>query len=84
MSQENFEKLKSKILQELKVKTIGGMAIDGLMLALFLEHCVKNINEEGDITVPSATEATMDLLCLKYMENAKKTYTADMNIVLNV
>ena len=73
-----FEALRSRVMSVIQVKQVGGAPCSGDMLAMFLEQCVTKINEDGNITIPSVVEATMDAICARYAEECFAQYKNEM------
>ena len=74
----DFEALRSRVMSVLQVKQMGGTPCNGDMLAEFLMQCVTKINEDGNITIPSVVDATMDAICARHAEECFADYKAKM------
>lgn len=76
----SFDNLYTKVITTLQAKTIGGIVCDGGMMVEFLEQCTKNINDDGNIEIPSVVGATLDAIWSRFAEAGLEKYKYEMSL----
>lgn len=75
---DNFYAMHDKVLATITNKTINGMACDGSVLVDFLDACVRAINRDNNIDIPSTMHIVMENSCKRLVKQLVAKYEKDL------